>query len=104
MMILVISGKMNEEVLSNKKIIFLESPCNLKNITEKENILVIDKDIEINNEGFFINKLEEDSLINQISIDELLIMVDIKLIILLKNIEKIKEISKFYSLNYLILK
>ena len=103
-MILAVSGKTNEELFSNKKIIFLESPCNIKDITEKDNILFIDDDILISDDGFFINQKEDDSLINQISIDELLIMVDIKWIILKKIYSKIDEICDFYNLNYLLLK
>ena len=117
-MIIVVSGKINNKVSSNKKIIFLESPCNIKNITDKENILVIDETVTINDDGYFKNKLinnievddldldnnELNYLIDQISIDELIIMVDFKLIIMEKNQEKIKEISKFYNIDYVTLK
>lgn len=103
-MFIVVSDKINEEILANKKIIFLESPCNIKNITDENNYLIIDKNISIKEDGFFTVKDNENSLINQISIDELLIMVNIKLIILKEINQKIVEISNYYNIDYLILK
>lgn len=104
MVFIVVSDNVNEEFITNQKIIFLESPCNIKDIDDLENYLIIGKNIIIKEDGYFRNLLDEDSLINQLSIDELLIMVNIKLIIMKNYFEKVEEISNFYKINYIILK
>lgn len=103
-MFIVVSEKVNKELLTNKKIIFLESPCNIKNIIDENNYLIIDENITIKEDGFFCVKNNKNSLINQISIDELLIMTNIKLIISKEYNDKIKEVSDFYNFDYIILK
>ena len=102
--LIVVSDKINNKLISNKKIIFLESPCNIKTIEEKDNYLFIDESINIKEDGYFYNSFDNDSLINQISLDELLIMTDIKLIIVNNDSDKVKEISDFFNVDYIVLK
>lgn len=103
-MFIVVSDKVNDKLISNKKIIFLESPCNIKTIEDKGNYLLIDKSVNVKEDGYFYNSFDNDSLINQISLDELLIMTDIRLIIVNNDCEKVKEISDYFNVDYIILK
>lgn len=74
----------------NNNIVFLEKPCSLKTIKNKNNILVIGN-ININNEG----------LIEELGyyIDEVFITVKIDLVISLKNNQKLKEVCAFYNID-----
>ena len=108
-MFIIVSEKPNDKLYINKKIIFLESACLIKFINDDYNLLFILSDnIELKEDGFFIDKLNKESKINDLSIDEIIISLNIKYIFL-KNkddnsILKVKEVSSFYNIPYAIIK
>lgn len=87
---LIILGKKST---NNKKIdnlIFLEKVCSLKNIKNKNNVLVVG-DININDEGL----VEEYNFY----LDEVFITIKIDYVISLKKMNKLSEICSFYNVD-----
>lgn len=86
---LIIITKESKNITEDKNIIILEKVCSLKNIKNKNNIILVG-DISLNDEG----------LIEELNyyLDEVFISIDIDLVITMKSNKKLEEICTFYGI------
>lgn len=93
MLIIIWSNKNNKTFLEAKKyekILFLNKICDLKQIKEKKNILLID--------GTLLN---DDGIIKDYNyfLEEVFISINILNVICINNSNKLQEICEFYKVN-----
>lgn len=86
---LIIIAKESKNIIEDKNIIILEKVCSLKNVKNKNNIILVG-DISLNDEG----------LIEELNyyLDEVFISIDIDLVITMKSNKKLEEICTFYGI------
>lgn len=86
---LIIITKESKNITEDKNIIILEKVCSLKNVKNKNNIILVG-DISLNDEG----------LIEELNyyLDEVFISIDIDLVITMKSNKKLEEICTFYGI------
>lgn len=93
MLIIIWSNKNNKTFLEAKKyekILFLNKICDLKQIKEKKNILLIDGTL-----------LTDDGIIKDYNyfLEEVFISINILNVICINNSNKLQEICEFYKVN-----
>jgi len=91
MVIVIRDSGYDKEVIYNDNILYIEKACEVKDIEDEHNILIL-LDLDIDNNGVIKN--------HQFFLEEVVISIKVDTIISNTPNEKVKEICDFHKINY----
>lgn len=91
MIIVIKDSEYNKEMIENDNIIYINSACELKNINDDQNILIL-INLDIDNNGIIKNY--------NFFLEEVLITINVDALISNIPSSKVEEICKFHKINY----